>query len=832
MMMNKIIIGLSLVTIASCTNIEHKEKAKDFNSYGPAENLWERWTYPNDKFDQKYFNKVIASSNVIAANKDQQTDLNWRMEGPLNIGGRINCISLNPDDESEIWIGTSAGGVFRSSDAGQSWEELGNDFAYMSIGSIAFDNSNTDIVYVGTGDPNISGYPHAGNGVYKTMDGGATWEHKGPSEVGIVSKLLVDPSSSDVIYMAAMGTPWEEGPNRGVYKSIDGGDTWDQVLFLSNQAGLSSLVFHPNTPDTLYAAGWDRIRSNTQSIVEGNHSRIYRSMDAGDTWETLEGGLPQEIMSRAAVDVSISDPSVLYASFVNEDMQFYGVYKSTNYGDTWTATNIANLDGALGGFGWYFGMIRINPEDENDVSVAGVELHSTGNGGDSWFQSTPDWWTYEVHADMHDLVYASNGDIYLGTDGGLFFSDDNMNSWEYLSNIPNTQFYRISVDPHNDQIYSGGAQDNGTTAGNYTDLDGWPRLYGGDGFQSLYNPDNENIFYASTQNGNFNKQENGFWDNFNFGINDNEHVAWDAPLIMSSHDYDVLFTATAKVYKHNGNSWYAVSDDLNASEEFYPANRHVVSTVTESPITADLLYAGTSDGKVWYSEDVETDIWEDITTGLPDRYVTNIKASSFEENRVYVSHSGYKDGDNSAHIHRSDDNGQTWIAINGDLPDFGINHIEILDNHEDSILFIACDGGVYFTTNSGDNWNRVGDNMPTILVFDIEIDYDANRLVAGTFSRSIQSLSLDSLLDISTGIFENQLTSFKLFPNPTVDELTIDYPSSIQNSNWEIRNINGEIVKQGNLNSRKIDVNNLSSGLYFFMLNVNQKIEVKKWIKK
>lgn len=829
--MNRVIIGLALLTMMSCSTTEKKEAGKAYDAYGPAENLWERWTYPNENFDEAYFTKVVNSVKGDMANKDLQTDLSWRQEGPLNIGGRINCIALKPDNEEEIWIGTAAGGVFRSIDSGANWEEVGNEFAYMSIGSIAFDPIHTDTVYVGTGDPNISGYPKSGDGVYKSTDGGVSWEHKGPSEVGVVSKLLVHPTSTNILYMASMGTPWIEGPDRGVYKSIDGGDNWEQVLFLSDQAGLSSLVFHPITPDTLYAAGWDRIRSNTQSIVEGDHSRIYRSMDGGVSWDTLGGGLPQIVLSRSAVDVSISDPSVLYASFVGEDMQFYGVYKSENYGDTWTATNISNLDGALGGFGWYFGQIRINPTDENDVSVAGVELHSTTNGGSSWFQSTPDWWTYQVHADMHDLLYASNGDIYLATDGGLFFSDDNMTNWEYISYIPNTQFYRIAVDPHNAEVYSGGAQDNGTTEGNHLDLDGWPRLYGGDGFQSLYDPDNSAIFYASTQNGNFVKNNGGSWEGFNSGINENEHVAWDAPLIMSSHNSDVLYTATTKVYKHDGLFWNAISENLNASEEFYPANRHIVSTVAESPINDLLLYAGTSDGKVWYAENADTEEWVDITSGLPDRYVTNIKASSVVEGRVYVTHSGYKDGDNSAHIHRSDDNGLTWVAINGDLPDFGLNHMEILENYDDSILFVASDAGVYYTSNSGVNWNRVGDNMPTILVFDIEIDYDANRIVAGTFARSLQTLSLDSLLDFSTSVREVTKINYELFPNPATDEISISLPIGMKDAKWEIRDVNGKLIRSAILDSRTIAIEDLSSGIYFFVIETKKGRGVKKWIK-
>ncbi len=829
--MRKGYLIIALLAFISCDQIQQEEKGKAFDQYGPAENLWERWTYPNEVFDKEYYLTVLNNANAQIAEKDNQNVVSWRMEGPLNIGGRINCIALNPDDESEIWVGTSAGGVFRSYNMGDDWEAIGESFAYLSIGSIAFDPSNTSVVYVGSGDPNISGYPSTGDGVYKTEDGGTTWEHLGPSEVGVVSKILVDPFSPETVYMASMGEPWFENEHRGVYKSIDGGANWDQVLYLSDQAGISSLVFNPAAPDTLYAAGWDRIRSNTQSIVSGDHSRIYRSYDGGDTWETLTDGLPQEYMSRAGIDISISNPAVLYASFVDdEDMQFKGVYKSEDYGDSWTLTNLSDLDGALGGFGWYFGMVRVNPLDEFNVSVAGVELHSTNTGGGSWFQSTPDWWTYQVHADMHDLLYAPSGDIYLATDGGLYHSNNDMATWDYISYLPITQLYRISVDPFNDEIYSGGAQDNGTMAGNYEDLEGWPRLYGGDGFQSLYDPNNENVFYACTQNGNINKSNGGFWDNFTAGINGDERVAWDVPLIMSAFDSEVLYTATTKVYRNDGGVWGAISEDLNASEDFYPANRHIVSTVAESPINESVLYAGTSDGKVWMTDNMGIN-WTDITSDLPDRYVTNIKASAIDEGTVFVCLSGYKDGDNISHLYRSDDYGLNWIAIAGDLPDFGLNHIEILNDHMDSILFVASDGGVYYTTNSGTNWDRVGDNMPTILVYDIEIDYNANRLVAGTFARSIQSVNLDSLLDFSTSLDENSALLFALYPNPVVNELNISVSPDHYGKNWQILDLNGRVIRKGNLNERRIPLSKLSTGVYFFALESARGWDVKKFLK-
>jgi len=824
--------GIVMVFLVSCSGNDKavKQSGKQFNEYGPAEHLWERWTYPNESFDVAYFDKVMDAAKAQTYQKNS-VDVNWRIEGPTNIGGRINCIALNPDNEEEILIGTSAGGVFRSSDLGLNWETIGNGFSTMSIGAIAFNPLNTQEIYVGTGDPNISGTPKTGDGIYKSIDGGLTWEHKGSANVGVVSKILVHPTDPDIVYMASMGTPYFEDDNRGIYKSTDGGDNWEQVLFLSTQAGVSSLVFHPDFPDTLYAGGWDRIRNNQVSIVGGSHGRVYRSFDGGENWTELSGGLPSGDLVRAAVDVSISNPGVVYASFVDPgNMEFEGIYRSNDYGDTWESTNIFNLDGALGGFGWYFGQIRVNPTDENNVSVMGVELHSTTNGGSSWFQSTPDWWLYEVHADMHDLVYNSEGDVWLATDGGLYLGFEDMEDWEYSSFLPISQFYRIAVSPHEEEIYAGGMQDNGTSEGNYENMHNWPRLLGGDGFQPIYDPSDPNIGYGATQNGSLRVSIFGNWNGFTDGIG-GERVAWDAPFIMSSHNPDVLYTGTQMVYRaEDGPSsfWEPISDELNGEPIYLPANRHVITTVAESPLDADVLYAGTSDGKIWVTQN-QGGNWNEITAGLPDRYVTDIVASTEVNGRVFVVHSGYKDGDDTPHIHASDDFGLNWYNVAGDLPDLGINNVEVMPETGDSILFVATDGGVYFTKNSGEHWLKAGNNMPLILVFDIELDMDARRLVAGTFSRSIQSISLDSLLEFTTGIDElESKISFSVYPNPARETITVKSSGNATNIRWQIVDLNGRIIKKGMGLEQPITVDKLAPGTYIFIPEVGLKTKFLK----
>ena len=821
-MTRKLLIFFVLLTaLVSCTSGQKKavEEPKDFMAYGPAEYLWERWTYPNVSFDEQKYDAVMQDVAQRFANS-RSSEASWRVEGPLNIGGRVNCIAINPNNEDEIIIGTSAGGIFKTTDAAESWESSGEVFASMSIGSVAYDPQNTDVIYVGTGDPNISSTPKTGSGVYKSADGGLSWELLGLAEVGIISKILVHPTNSDMLYVASMGTPYYEDENRGVYRSVDGGLSWEKVLFLSPQAGVSALVFHPDFPDTLFAGGWNRIRNNQVSVTSGPEGRVYRSTDGGDSWEELSNGLPGGNLVRAALDVSLSEPGVVYASFVDPtSYEIEGVYRSDDFGDSWIEKNSSGLQDTQGGFGWYFGRIVVNPTNADQVSVAGVELHTSNNGGNSWFQSTPDWYTYEVHADMHDLVYSPTGKLWLATDGGLYTGSSNFNNWQYKSYLPISQFYRIDVNPHVPGVYAGGMQDNGTASGSYQNPADWPRLLGGDGFQCLYDWSNPSVFYAMTQNGSIYVQ-NGFgFDDFTSGIG-GERVGWDAPLMMSSHNSQVLYTGTTKVYRaSNGpNSfWQSVSDELTGPPNYYPANRHVISALAESPVNADVLYAGTSDGRVWVSQNAGGN-WTNITEGLPDRYVTDIAASDAVEGRVFVVHSGYRDGDNTPLIHASDNFGADWYSVAGNMPEIGVNSIETLHETSDMVLFAGTDAGVFYTEDGGESWGKAGD-MPNLLIFDLAIDYVNNRLVAGTFARSIQSISIDTLLTGTVGIQQPALQSLKIYPSPASTAIRIAEGKA--DAQWEIISLNGQLVKRGSGLDRPINIQDLPEGTYLLRSDDN-----------
>ncbi len=808
---------------------------------GPFDHFFFQRSFPDEKLNLKEFDRVMDKARTHAfeqKSNSSSTNTPWTQEGPKNIGGRLNCIAVHPDDENTILTGSSAGGIFKTTNGGGSWTSISDDFAYLPIGCINYDLSNPDVIYAGTGDPNISGLPHIGNGVYKSTDGGDTWEHKGLTDQRIISRITINPENTQIVYAATMGIPFERNDERGLYKSTDGGDTWDQVLFVSDEAGIIDLLMNPDEPDVLYAASWNRIRNNQESMVTGTDAHVYKTTDGGANWNILDLGFSSDTLSRIGLAMSATNPDYLYATAVGENMQIEGIYRSYDGGDIWVDVfwDQDQMGNALGGFGWYFGQIRVNPFDDDEITILGVDMYTTSNGGTSWQMSTPVWWEYSVHADKHDMVYLDANTVLLATDGGLYKGTNSFSDWEDIDEIPNTQFYRVAVNPHNPGYYTAGAQDNGTTTGNINNISNWTRDYGGDGFQPLFSPDDSQLRYAETQNGNIVYNNGDWWEDFTWGINDDDRRNWDMPIIMSSENSQVMYTGTYRVYRNETSPfgiWEPISGDLTDGI-IYGARYHTITTVAESKANSEILYAGTTDGNVWRTLD-GGDNWDNITDGLPERYVTNIKTSADDESVVYVTHSGFKDNDNVSYIHKSLDNGDTWTSLGGDLPELPVNHIEI---YTDSAFVIATDAGVYYTNNEGDNWGRVGNNMPLIPVFDIELDLAENTLVAGTFARSLMTFPIDSLfneietpVDTSNGVGELSISKINVYPNPSQDIIRL--AGIGENTEYKIYSLAGKLIQSGSLNNNAevISVRHLSHGRYFVEINDGEKHTVESFIK-
>lgn len=807
----------------------------------PYEDFWMKRSFPSFEPESRAYFQALDDVREAMQLRGSIPgfDKEWTTEGPGNIGARVNSIAVDPVDENTILIGYSHGGIWKTTDGGQNWHPVFDEQSALAIGDLAFDPKNPNVVYAGTGDVNIPGGVYTGNGVYKSTDGGESWEPSGLEEAAIISKIWVDPTNSAVVFASGMGSPFVKNTERGLYKSIDGGQNWQKILFVNTTTGIIDFEVNPQNSDYIYAAAYTRIRTNYESIVSSKDCSVWRTIDGGKNWTQPGNGLPLGgSHSRIGLAMCPTDPSNVYAMYVSSDLDLEAIYKTTDAGSTWAEVPTYDTgvpEGQMGGFGWYFGKLGIDPNDCNTLHLLGVDMQSTFDGGASWIESVPPWWTYEVHADKHDIVYTASGNVLLGTDGGLYKTSD-FNTWEKIENNPTSQFYRVAWNPHQPDFYYGGMQDNGTSGGNAAGINSWERLFGGDGFQPRFNPVDPNNYYFETQNAGIYGTEDGqsFYDliNEDNGVPDVERRHWDAQYILSHFDPDVLYYGGEKMYRSHdrGHTWTAISDNLTGDLK-YLKGVHIITSLDESPLDSNILYAGTGNGYLWCTKDGGVS-WDTVQqNGLPERYLTSVHASPTLKNTVYVTFTGYKFNELIPHVFRSDDNGQTWTDISGDLPGIGINDILIIENEKDKVLYVATDGGVYGTVNGGLNWERLGTNMPVVPVLDIDVDPVNKKLIAGTYARSIMTYPIGSITAVSENISEAEILT--VFPNPIRSELFWNLTNGAGQYDAVIRDTKGMIVrkmegqaKQGNMN---IDV--LVPGIYVFSLESSTRKYIKKIVK-
>lgn len=839
---------LLCLLISACQKTVEKTENRLTEKHEPSEQFFLQRAYPDQQFSIEAYTNALTKASKELQKPTLKAGMagSWTTQGPGNIGGRVNAIATHPTDNNIILLGYSVGGIFKTTNGGQDWYPVFDEHPFTAIGDITYDPVNPNIVYAGTGDPNISGYPFIGDGIYKSTDGGETWEHIGLAETRIISRIVINPFNTNILYAATMGLPFERNQHRGVYRSLDGGQSWDNVLFIAPDAGVIDLIISPDEPRTLYAAGWNRIRNNKESIITGSAAKIFRTTDGGDHWDILDNGLPQEDSGRIGLAIALNNSQKLYALYVGVDSNLDAIYTSNNGGNNWTPvpTESAGLESnVLGGFGWFFGQIRVHPTNENRIYVLGVDLWEYQ--GLDWERATPPWFTYAVHADKHDLVFNRSNHLYLATDGGAYrsFGGDN---WIDIENITATQFYRIAYNPHQPDVYFGGAQDNGTTGGNQSLLTNWQRIYGSDGFTPIFHPSDANIFYVETQNGGINvTSDNGeSYMNATNGIDFGDRRNWDMPYTMNPFNTDELYAGTYRIYKSVEGVvpvWEAISEDLtDGINDRY----HTITSLVCSPVVEDLIYVGTSDANVWRSDN-GGETWSALhVEQLPERYVSDVKASPNIENNIYVSYSGYKDNDFLPHLYRSTNRGMTWERIAGNLPLLAINDIYVLPNRADSVLFVGTDGGVYASVDAGNHWDRLGDNMPIIPIYDLDFNPVQNQLIAGTFARGIMTYPLDSLASPSemTSTFTPTIKvsnpALKIFPNPAIDQVNLHFKNNENNKVAEVVVLNeqGQIVHQTKNNKSgsvemQLNVSAWRAGTYFVKIKIRHQILSASFIK-
>ena len=810
-------------------------------------------SYP-DGFDQVEFmerlHEIEAHKIAASDNRDVELSLDWQQEGPGNIGGRVDVLTISPTDQNIIYAGATNGGVFKTIDGGDNWTPIFDDQPYLAIGAITLDPENESIIYVGTGDRNFTGVSFIGNGVYKSTDAGATWNSIGLEETGAVTEIIIDPTNSDRIFASTLGNPHVKTFNRGIYRSDDAGETWTNKLIVTDSSGIVDLIMDPSNPNILYASGYNRMRNYYGSTIVGPQARIYKSINGGDSWVELGGGLPTGNECRIGLAISNEDPSTVFALYVDgSSIDVKDIYKSTNGGTTWSAMNVHDGPGGLpdvvmGNFGWYFGEVYLNPYNNDHLIIPGVDMYQSLDGGATWDLNVPEWWTYEVHADKHAIVFLDDNSYIIGTDGGIYRTDNNGATWTDIENLPITQLYHIDVHPHEDGLYGGGAQDNGSMSGNAASFNSWERLYGGDGFRVTFLDVDAGAAYYETQNGNLRYVPSGGGStNVSPSTAGADRSNWDMPYYINEQTAE-LFCGTASIQLMEGapfGSHEYISGDLTRVGLGGPyegtANYHTITEIDQPLDDENLLYVGTSDGLLWRGErDGGSWDWINITGDLPNRYVTGVRCSPNNPGTVYVCFSGYKNDEDIAYLYKSDDFGDTWTSVSSDLPGITVNDVLIVPGYpEDEYLFAALDGGVYFSANNGGNWDYMGVGMPVLTVSELHLDAANEKLIAGTFSRSIWSYDVSWMEPIvvvvdDAGMEENpMMNKLTLYPNPVLDEVFFD---RVEEDQMQLYSLDGKSVGIHQIihlnGSSKVNLSHLKTGTYIYVIGNKSGILIKK----
>jgi hypothetical protein len=672
----------------------------------------------------------------------------WQQVGPFNIGGRVTALAV---DGATTYLGAANGGVWKSGNAGVNWTCVTDGMGMTSVGALAADPSTPGTIWCGTGESNSSVDSYDGNGLWRSTDSGGSWSYVGLAATARIARVVVDPVNPAHVLVAAMGRQFSSGPDRGLYRTLDGGATWNQVLFVNDSTGVTDVVMNPVHPDTMYCATWERLRRATYRRASGPGSGIWRSVDRGATWKRLANGLPTQTDSvgRIALAVSPSRPGTVYAQVTTGYNQGYsglGFYRSTDGGESWVRRSAGGTwSGNFGGFAWYFGDIAVDPALPDRVYSLGVGLLRSDDGGVTWGDITG-----AAHVDHHAIQIdpANGAHILLGNDGG-FWSTTSGSVWTGTADLPISQFYAGDVDQTNATRVFGGLQDNNTVMTS-SGPSGWFAILGGDGFWTLSDPVTPNVVfmeyqYCSGGSGFMRSTTGGLGYSGTSGWVSSERWGWSTPIAMNPRNHNVLLSGSQFAYRstNNGVTWSKPSAQNLTTNPVSQLVYGCLTTVAISNADTNTYYAGTDDGKVWRSTNRGV-IWTDVSAGLPGRWVTRVTPDPVDPLVVYVTESGFSNDVQSALVFRSGDRGATWSNISANLPNAPANDL-VVDPADPQTLYLATDVGVWMTRNGGAGWGPLGAGMPIQVVADLTLHASSRRLFAFTHGRSAWSLDLTSL---------------------------------------------------------------------------------------
>lgn len=693
--------------------------------------------------------------------------LKLRGIGPALMSGRIADVAIDPARPSTWYVAVGSGGVWKTTNAGTTWTPLFDDQPSYSIGCVTLDPTNPNVVWVGTGE-NVGGrHVGFGDGVYRSRDGGASWENLGLRDSQHVSKIVVHPEKPDTVWVAAQGPLWSKGGDRGLFKTTDGGKTWTKVLGAGEWTGVTDVAIDPRNPDVLYAATWQRHRTVAAYVGGGPESGLHRSTDGGATWEKLRKGLPEGSLGKIGLAISPQNPDVLYAA-IETNRRTGAVYRSTDRGSSWEKRS-ETVSGATGPH--YYQELYASPHAEGRIYLVDVRMWVSDDGGKTFRRMEE----RDKHSDNHSIAFREDDPDYLlgGTDGGIYESFDLAKTWRFVANLPVTQFYKVALDDA-EPFYTvyGGTQDNSTQGGpsrtdsvnGITNGDWFITLFA-DGHQPATEPGNPKIMYSEWQQGNLVRVDRTTGERVYIQPQGEpgdppDRFNWDAPILVSPHQPTRLYYASQRVWRSDdrGDSWRPVSGDLTRNQDRMTlplmgrvwswdspwdmvamSSYNTITSLAESPKQEGLLYAGTDDGILQVSED-GGGTWRKIEVGsLPgvpaSAFVNDVEADLFDASTVYVALDDHKSGDFRPFLLKSADRGRTWRSIAGDLPDRHLVWRVVQDHVKPDLLFAGTEFGIFFTTNGGGRWTKLGGDVPTISFRDLAIQRRENDLVGASFGR-------------------------------------------------------------------------------------------------
>ena len=770
-----------------------------------------------------FFGAIFTLTALAQTNSAQRLDASlfsefkWRLVGPSSPAGRVWTVVGDENNPKTFYACTAGGGLWKTTDNGTTLVPIFDNQTSASTGAVAIAKSDSDLVWVGTGEPANTRANSWGDGVYKSLDGGKTWVHMGLGDSRQISSIVIHPARPDVVYVAAMGYEWGRNSERGIFKTSDGGKSWNKILFVNDTTGFIDLQMDPKHPDVLYAAAWQRFRFGGGDMAEsGPESGIYKTTDGGKRWIKLSNGLPKEDKSKITLAVARNNSNIVYAAILTGEpaaggkrtMDTGGIFRSSDAGKTWLRMNPTMTS-------YYYDRINVDPGDDNRIWMPVFDLMVSTDGGKTLVKAN----TKHVHNDLHG-IWIDHHDpqhIVIGGDGGINISYNRGATWQQAV-LPIGQFYEVAVDNQDPYYVYGGMQDTGHWLGpNQTyDNEGitnhdWIKLrFNGDGMSIHADPTDPNAIYMVQEFGNFSRLDLRSWDRKELLPDADEaskrglhafRYDWTPPMIISAHDPEVLYLGSNYLFKFTkrGEKWDVISPDLTAQQgndwrgdkKTYTGYHSygALFSIAESPLDAKIIWTGADDGPIYLTRNGGsswTNVAENFPVGAPaNAVVGEIEASHFDKSTAYVAHDVHTREDHKPYLYMTNDYGQTWANISGNLPQNGSSYVIREDPLNPNLLFAGTEFGVFLTIDRGQHWTQLKNNLPTVAVRALAIQEREHDLVAGTFGRAIWITDIAPIEQLSASLLDKSAHLFAVKPG-TLFKTRYTYGATIEELNGDM----------------------------------------------